>query len=431
MNETILYLIRFLLGEHVPPEISRQIGYTSDTARFHSYKIVIIPSGFFDENTYNTAHSIPKIPLRQMDGIPILFGSPQLERNGDTLIIHADLVASAYFLLSRYEEIVRRNIRDTHGRFPGRESLPYKAGFIHRPVIDEYGRLLRKWLSNNGIKIPEPPQTIRHIHLTHDVDEPFAYRSWRNMARGIREGKSIAYLTHRKFGKLENDPYYTFPWIFKKNISVQKILGESRCSIYLFFKAGGGSRQDKPCYDLQGKDIQQLYRLLTLHGGKIGLHSSYEAGKNPSKIVTEKERLETAFGRKITANRHHFLASHEPEDMAILEKAGITDDFTMGYADVAGFRLGTSRPSRWINASDRTLSHLVLHPLTIMDATLSENKYMGLSAKDAHELCFQLVDETKKVNGELTLLWHNTTVIETRGYHRVLYNNILDKTKES
>ena len=39
--------------------------------------------------------------------------------------------------------------------------------------------------------------------------------------------------------------------------------------------------------------------------------------------------------------------------MVWLEKAGITDDFTIGYPDVAGFRLGTSRPVHWINPENK------------------------------------------------------------------------------
>ncbi|MDR0756345.1 MAG: hypothetical protein LBF85_00670, partial [Tannerella sp.] len=139
-----------------------------------------------------------------------------------------------------------------------------------------------------------------------------------------------------------------------------------------------------------------------------------------------------ALQRRVTASRHNFLASREPEDMAALERAGITDDFTMGYADTAGFRLGTSRPVRRIDASTRTLSRLVLHPLAVMDSTLSESKYMRLSAEEAQEYCFHLTRETAKAHGELVLLWHNTSVVEANGgYHRELYGRILDKIKRS
>jgi hypothetical protein len=429
MNELISYLVRFLLGEHVPPETDSLIAYTSDAAAFRSRKIAIVPSGFFDENVYRTAGSLPALPLRQMDGVPVLFGRPQIERSGDTLVVYADIVASACFLLSRYEEIVRRDVRDVHGRFPGRESLPFRAGFIGRPVVDEYGRLLRKWLVQSGVQVSEPPQAIRHVHLTHDVDAPFACRSWRNVARGLKEGKNIAALLRARFGKPEDDPYYTFPWMLEKDASVREALGEDRCSIHLFLKAKGRARQDRPRYDPRSRDIGRLCRLADLHGGITGLHASYEAGRKPALIAAEKERLEKALRRTVTSNRHHFLASREPEDMAALEKAGITDDFTAGYADTAGFRLGTSRPVRWINASNRTLSNLTLHPLAVMDSTLSESKYMGLSAEEAREYCFRLAEETKRAHGELVLLWHNTSVVEGAGYHRELYGRILDKIK--
>ena len=88
----------------------------------------------------------------------------------NTLVLHADLIASTYFLISRYEEMVQPNKRDVHGRFPGKESLPYRAGFIDSPLVDEYGKLLRSQLRGTGCKVPESQQQIRKIYLTHDVD---------------------------------------------------------------------------------------------------------------------------------------------------------------------------------------------------------------------------------------------------------------------
>ncbi|MDR2765309.1 MAG: polysaccharide deacetylase family protein [Tannerella sp.] len=428
MTELIRYLIRFLLGDHVPEEVAAQAGYTSDEALFTQYRVVMIPSGFFDGEAFGRAGSLPSLPLRQVEGTPLLFGEPLVNRVGERLLVRADLLAGAFFLLSRYEEIVRRDVRDVHGRFPGRESLPFRAGFIHRPLVDEYGRLLRRWLRQTGVSVQEPPQRIRHLHLTHDVDAPFACRTWRNVARGVAEGKNLRTLLRIKFGALENDPFYTFPWLLCEDGQVRTAFGEERCDIDLFFKAGGyGEKADKPCYNLRGKDIRRLYSLVQDSRAKAGLHVSYRAGKNPARVAAEKERLQQAFSREICASRHHFLAAREPEDMAVLEQAGITDDFTTGYADVAGFRLGTSRPVRRIDAVNRRLSALTLHPLTMMDSTLSESKYMGMNFEKALDYAVRLTEQVRLFNGELTLLWHNTSVVEGEGYHKMLYAALLKK----
>ncbi|MFQ6928960.1 MAG: hypothetical protein ACLRS8_15290 [Parabacteroides merdae] len=67
-----------------------------------------------------TAESIPKLPLEEIEGMPLLFGSPKIRMAGDTWVVHADIIASAYqCTLTRYEEIRKRNIRDIHGRFLG------------------------------------------------------------------------------------------------------------------------------------------------------------------------------------------------------------------------------------------------------------------------------------------------------------------------
>lgn len=135
-NHAIHYIIRFLLGEDISEEIVAAIGYTNNSKHYDRYSIVIIPSGFFTNHIYGTASSLPELPLQEIEGTPLLFGSPLVEQIGDTLVIHADIIASTYFLITRYEEIIQRNVRDEHGRFPGKNSLPYRAGFLHRPIVD-------------------------------------------------------------------------------------------------------------------------------------------------------------------------------------------------------------------------------------------------------------------------------------------------------
>jgi hypothetical protein len=429
MENAIQYIIQFLLGEHVSPEIARKIGYTADKNEFHKFKTVIVPSNFFDEKIYGTEQSLPELPLKILDEIPILYGNPKIETAGKTVIIRADIIASAYFLISRYEEFVRKTVRDVHGRFPGKESLPYRAGFIDRPIVDDYGILLRSILRGQGEEIAEPPKEISKIYLTHDVDRLTHFRSIRGLAggllRGIRRPKEAKAAMHSFFGSLKNDPWYTFPFLFKLDASLRDKIGET-CQPVVFIRSRGKRREDKPFPNLLHPDYKALICYCKRRNITIGLHSSYEAGINPQLITEEKQRLERLAKINTSCCRSHFLCSREPQDMMALIDAGITDDFTMSYADMAGFRLGTCRPVKWINPATMTVQNLTLHSLAIMDMSLSDRRYMFMNAHDAEMYCCQLADHVKNHNGELVLLWHNTSVEHTHdSYHRDLYAKII------
>lgn len=430
MNQTIYYIIRFLLGVDRAGAYSSLIGYTPDVRLFHKYKVVIVPSGFFQSSVYGTPESLPQLPLKEIEGVPLLFGTPKEECFEETWVIYADIIASSYFLLSRYEEIQKRDIRDKHGRFPGKESLPYKAGFIHRPIVEEYGKLLRHWLRKACVRIPEPQPELQKIWLTHDVDAPFFCRSLRNICRETLKGIGFRKALKLYQGPLEKDPYYTFPWMLEQDSLVKNRFGD-RCHILFFLKAGGRHANDKPHYQVRSHDIQKLLHLFKKNKVMLGLHSSYEAGIYPDLIPEEKMRLEHDWKlENIHLNRHHYLASREPEDLTKLIKAGITDDFTMGYADVSGFRLGTCRPVKWINPMTRQLTSLTLHPLSVMDCTLSESQYMGLSPDEAYQYCAGLVREIRQHRGEIVWLWHNTSFAGTESdYHKKLYVRLLNLLK--
>jgi hypothetical protein len=249
--------------------------------------------------------------------------------------------------------------------------------------------------------------------------------------RGLRWPQEGNKAIKSYFGGLRNDPWYTLPWLFKLDNSVRHVLGNERCKPIIFIKVGGGnSKEDKPFIIHHLQDFQSFIALCRKKDIIFGLHSSYEAGINPAKIADEKRHLERVSKREITYNRNHYLDTREPKDMQELINVGITDDFTLGYADVAGFRLGTCRPVKWINPNTRQLTTLTLHPLTIMDVSLSDKRYMYLNAHEAYEYCIRLINMVESWNGELVLLWHNTSVEDTpQSYHRKLYLDIIKYLK--
>ena len=88
MNLIINYILRFLLGVNRAGAYSSLIGYTSNPNLFHKYRVVIIPSRFFDPDIYGTPESLPKMPLMEIDDVPFLFGTPRKEWVEDTLVIY-------------------------------------------------------------------------------------------------------------------------------------------------------------------------------------------------------------------------------------------------------------------------------------------------------------------------------------------------------
>jgi hypothetical protein len=435
MTEVIRYIIQFLLGDHISNELVDFIGYTSNEREYSNYKIIIRPSGFFDSSVYGLATSLPETPLQIWEDSPILFGKPHSELIEGVMHLHADLIASTYFLISRYEEMVRRDCRDNHGRFIGKESLPVRAGFIDSPLVEEYGMLLRNELRKIGIDAPEPARALKKVFLTHDLDQLAHYRSIRGLIGGLIRGISWPKEGHKAiksfFSGLKFDPWYTYPWLFTQGNSLRKIMGSSKCELILFVRSGGRiKKEDAPILLIHTPDFVSLMKLARNKKVTIGLHTSYEAGLSPHLASTERKILNRLIKKKTNYNRNHYLMSREPEDMEMIIKAGFTDDFTMGYADIAGFRLGTCKPVKWINPITKKLTPFTLHPLTMMDVSLSDKRYMYLNAFDAYAYCTRLIDKVEYWNGELVLLWHNTSVEKNpKIYHRDLYEKLIDYLK--
>lgn len=396
--------------------------------------VTIVASGFFGGD-YGLARSSPVLPLRRIQGTPVLFGVPSMKRHGDELVVGADIVASAFFLLTRYEEWIRPGVRDEHGRFPGRESLPFRGGFIDRPIVDEYSSLLREWARQMGVQLPRRSRRFS-VLLTHDVDSMGPprgpLRAAKSMVRGLlgrspwREAAAdvAASLGLRRHADDNLESVIELDQRLTRNCRLD------RCRSIFFFMAGGSSKHDGS-YRLDSARVLERMHHLERLGAGVGLHASYEAGGDPAHVSGERARLEEAAGLPIIQNRHHFLRWREPEHGAAIAGAGLEWDSTMGYADAAGFRLGVCHPIPLFDPASQSLIGIEEHPLIVMDCTLDRPNYMNLTEVSALNYVQTLIDATYRHQGEFVCLWHNTVLADSDAtYHRRLYPRVLDYLAE-
>lgn len=425
---TIRYIIRHLTG-CPDSHADEKVGYTSDERQWQSYKVVIRPSGFFDDGTYGTVQSLPTLPLKSIDGTPIIYGDDTITRQGDTIIVNADIVASAYFMMARYEEYAdtSNDKRDCHGRFIGKESLAHRAGFLDRPIVEEYGRLLRKWLRETGEQIDEPETEISHCYITHDLDMPLYSKTLRGVLGAARRGNAIEGIRNL-MAATEKNKYFTFPML-KGECDKLRNAHEGKVSEIVFVKStvnGNIEKEDLPTYNLQDRHIKEVIEYLKDNGFEIGLHTSYYSGLHPHSAKEEASKLRLETGLDVTKNRYHYLRTLRPQDYQSLVDAGITDDFTLGYADIAGFRTGTCRKYRWINPENgEAAQSLWIHPMIMMDCTVGDKKYMNLSEDKGLDTVKKLIDQTRRHNGEATILFHNNVFCDGSYDYEKLYKGII------
>ena len=387
MKQIVDYIIQFLLYGN--EEAAKQVGYTPDEAEWQNYRVVIVPNGQLGKEIVMPDFSEAK--------------GERLEAKGTeqpTWIIRTDIVYNTFFFISRAEEVMNTE-RDEHGRFLAKYSILGQNNRLMIPTVDEYARMLMKLLD-----LPLPTPSFSQIYLTHDIDTIAHYRHLRGAIGGIVRGewrKVIASLRD-----IHNDPAFTFSWLIAQD---KKVEG-AEC-IY-FVKDTLGKGYDYPQYKLDGKDFETAEELIENSGAKIGWHGSYYGGDKANRLLGDKAGL----------HRSHYLRC-SIDQMQRLAEVGVTDDFTMMFPDQVGFRLQTTRPVRWINPKTMQLTDLVLHPLTVMDCTLSNSNYMNLNEDEAYFECQRLFEKVHQNAGEVVILWHNT-IITDDGYHRSLYPKLLN-----
>jgi len=384
-------------------------------------KSIIIKDHFFGKipegETYLDSKYLPdKIISTQsigLDRILLLYGDEHLEITRDNIVCHVDLFAGAFFMLTRWEEAVIPE-KDLRGRFPASKALVVKEGFILRPIIDEYTALLRNWLLTLGYPLPADTAEFKVVP-TCDVDTPYYWRSkptWRILASRLkRDLNPIHFIKALKESKAvrrgqKQDPFDRFEYLMN--------LAERAGNRFQFNMIGGGDTRFEGFYHIGDAHIRALMQQMIGRGHHLGVHPSYASFNDTAMIQKEKGAVSLHSGIPITSSRQHYLRFEVPETWRCLASAGINTDSTLGYSAEPGFRCGTCKPFPVFDIHQREELPLFERPLLIMD--VSFRLYKNYSIQESIALSQKIIDQVKKHNGELVILWHNSSLSDEEGW---------------
>ena len=392
-----------------------------------------------DASFFHKAHhswlkpeSMPVFPMKNWnlinDGIeanlvaptvPVIYGKSGLVKNGDKFHLNLDIFGSAFFMLSRYEELITKD-RDKHDRFPATSSVAFKEGFLERPIINEYLEIL--WACMKQLW-PDLKRRKRRpaTDVSCDVDDPFDclvnhpitllktsvmdVLKRRDIKLAI---KRVVNLPMSHFGVRRFDPYNTFEWYMN-------ICSENNLQATFYFIVDNTAGKIDGCYSVYEEKITKLIGSIINNGHKIGVHGSYNTYKNQPQVEKEYFIFQRELVEKYNYNfpigiRQHYLRVDYSQTHDILDRVGYDYDASGGYADSPGFRFGVCYDfPMWSFINKRKL-HIVQKPLIAMDVTF----YASCKEMKIGMLLDNLKKKCHMFNGTFSILWHNSQLYSGR-----------------
>lgn len=318
-----------------------------------------------------------------------------------------DIFSATFFLLSRYEEYTDKH-RDKHGRFTAHQSFANKNGFLQQPIINIWVNKLRvtlnKYYNLNISKLEY------QCFSTIDIDHVFYYKHKpviRNLLGGIKQllqGKTKDFATRvGVFLGKRKDPNDVYEWLEQEHAK------HNTKATYFFLLGDAAPPYDpEPIFDKT--EVRKIIQN-TAAQNPVGIHPSYHSNGNTATIKEEISRLENITGKPVNKSRQHFLRFNLPETYTSLIENGITEEYSMGYADEIGFRAGIAAPFTWFNLETNKETELTVYPFAVMDVSLKN--YMKLAPKEAMEVIKGINANVQEHGGSFMSLWHNESVSES------------------
>lgn len=319
--------------------------------------------------------------------------------NGD---LPFDIFAASFYLITRYEEYLPYK-PDMYGRYAHENSIAFKEGFLNLPLVNIWLQQLTAELLKKFPFLNLSPSAF-NLLPTYDIDIACSYlhKGWLRNAGGLIRSMvngewAIARQRIKVLSGIEKDPFDSYEWLDELHKKHQLR------PIYFFLLAQQNKDYDKNI--LPGK--KALQKLIRDHSSKytVAIHPSWQSGDKPELLKEEIEILEKIIRKKINKSRQHYIRMTLPYTYRRLISAGITEDYSMGYGSINGFRASYCLPYKWYDLQKEEPTSLTIYPFCFMDAnSYYEQHYTAQEALKEMEYYHKI---TKEVSGLLITIWHN------------------------
>ncbi len=325
--------------------------------------------------------------------IPFLFSNLQdiIEYKNAQIILNFDLFRAVFFLISGEQEV------DLHGnQFKIEHSIQHQLNISDLPLVNYYFDILATLINKSfGTDLRFTKHNYPYtVCLTHDID---------NCETGWLEGgfaelkkfhlKNCFYLLSRKI--INNDVWFNFQNI----IDIEK---EYQVNSTFFFLTRKKTKDLKNAdYNIHSSKIRKAIKMIRNEGNEVALHGSIGSSRNHTLFQEDIQNIE----KPVLGNRFHFLKWDAGLSPSILNDNNLLYDSTLGFSEKPGFRNSCCYPFYLWDFKNNKKTDVLEIPLVVMDTTFRQ--YLKIKPEEVNTLVNSIMDEIKKWQGNITLLWHN------------------------
>ncbi len=311
-----------------------------------------------------------------------------------------DIFSASFYMLTRYEEYLP-HVKDEMGRFMASESLAFKEGFLHQPIVDIWAHIFKDKLLEVFPDINFPAKKIV-IHPIIEASQPYAYKQkgiFRTVVgyiNNVFSGKFKSLLTRTKvIVGYQRDPFDTFKWVVNK-------ANRSDFKLTVFFLLGNSLSFNESMNTNRNK-FKLLVKFLADYK-EVGLIFSYNALANYEVLKSEKRSMEDITKRSLNASINSDYLVNLPDIYRHLVELEVKRDYTMVFRDTVGFRAGTCTPFLFYDLDYEIKTPLVVHPAA-MTTVAFQKKYT--SDSDIEKTVNNTLAAIEKVSGTFTMIFSN------------------------
>ena len=391
-----IFTIRLGVEINITSDLEYFKEYDSFKMSYHNFQI----SDEFHINCSEIlqSHKIEdlEIEVENWNGLPIFFSFKE------NPFFQFDIFGASFYLISRYEEYLL-HLKDDFGRFEPKSSIAFKNRFLNKPIVDFWiKRFSEKFLDfypdfkfrNNSFEL----NTCLEVQCAFDFKGKGLIRTIGGVIRDVL--RLDLYRLYRRTTVLLNlkrDPLDNYSnWI--------ELNRSNGIDTSVFFLLSNFSRYDRNLSVYSNTFIEKIKDVSDFC--EVSLLSSFSSLKNENLLKSEINKLQSITHRSIIKTRQNLLKLNFPTTYSSFARVGFSNDFSLQYYDLPGFRASTTNPFYFFDLENEIETKLLLNPVCATDRVLKIYKKPIV----ARQVLEEITRYVKEVDGNMTLVLNNSII---------------------